>query len=225
MPLVYPVAGGGSISSGLGARRAPLAGASTNHRGIDIRGSQGTPILATNNQTIERVSYDRNGYGQYIYARDAQNNQHRYAHLNSQNVTVGQSVNAGQPIGTLGSTGNSTGPHLHYEVRDAAGNVLNPSKLLNGALSKAKSVASNALKSAALSNPITAPLAIGVSALGIGSSKSWLEQFQDWLKNSGFFQRLALFFVGGVFLIVAFYFFKSNTVSTVIQNVSKKAIK
>lgn len=106
----------GKITSRFGPRKAPTKGASTNHKGVDIANSQGTPIVAAADGRV--IFAGMNGsYGNHIKIK------HRggdyvttYSHLNSITVKNKQQVVAGNKIGAMGSTGNSTGPHLHFEV-------------------------------------------------------------------------------------------------------------
>jgi murein DD-endopeptidase MepM/ murein hydrolase activator NlpD len=112
------------LSSGFGPRRAPKRGASRYHKGLDIPGPVGTPILATADGIVgraQRVS----GYGKFIELDHGNAIQTRYGHMSALNVSAGQRVKKGDVIGFMGSTGNSTGSHLHYEVR-IAGDAINP---------------------------------------------------------------------------------------------------
>ncbi len=101
------------------------------HTGQDFEVGVGAAVRSTNTGTVE-VSKDLNGsYGRYIVVRDKANPAIAvyYAHLSIRNVRVGQEVAAGQVIGRSGSTGNSSGPHLHYEIR-INGNPVNPMPVL-----------------------------------------------------------------------------------------------
>jgi murein DD-endopeptidase MepM/ murein hydrolase activator NlpD len=112
------------LSSNFGPRRAPKRGASRYHKGLDIPGPVGTPIFATADGVVgraQRVS----GYGKFIELDHGNAIQTRYGHMSALNVYAGQRVKKGDVIGFMGSTGNSTGSHLHYEVR-IAGDAINP---------------------------------------------------------------------------------------------------
>jgi murein DD-endopeptidase MepM/ murein hydrolase activator NlpD len=112
------------LSSNFGPRRAPKRGASRYHKGLDIPGPIGTPIFATADGVVgraQRVS----GYGKFIELDHGNAIQTRYGHMSALNVYAGQRVKKGDVIGFMGSTGNSTGSHLHYEVR-IAGDAINP---------------------------------------------------------------------------------------------------
>lgn len=86
------------------------------HPGIDLANSTGTPVVAADNGYVERVGWDNTGYGNMILLNHGNGTVTRYAHLSAFGVQSGQSVKKGQLIGRIGSTGRSTGPHLHFEV-------------------------------------------------------------------------------------------------------------
>ncbi len=108
---------GARISSGYGMRKHPILGYSRMHRGVDFAAPRGTPIYAAGNGTIERLGRN-GGYGKYIRIRHNGTYKTAYAHMRSyaKGLKRGARVKQGQVIGYVGSTGNSTGPHLHYEV-------------------------------------------------------------------------------------------------------------
>jgi murein DD-endopeptidase MepM/ murein hydrolase activator NlpD len=107
---------GGSISSGFGNRTDPVTGASAFHAGIDFAGSCGTPIKAAGNGTVVSAGW-QGGYGNATIINHGGGMATLYGHQQSFAVGAGQSVTAGQVIGSVGSTGKSTGCHLHFEVR------------------------------------------------------------------------------------------------------------
>lgn len=117
------------FSSGYGYRSAPTRGASRNHKGIDIPGPVGTPIYATADGMIGRAQWV-SGYGKYVEINHGNAVQTRYGHLSAMNVTPGQRIRKGDILGYMGSTGRSTGSHLHYEVR-IAGEAINPTAFLS----------------------------------------------------------------------------------------------
>ncbi|GAA0226512.1 hypothetical protein GCM10009000_046920 [Halobacterium noricense] len=90
---------------------------SGNHGGVDIANDTGTNILATRGGTVSTVGWDGDGYGNYIIIDHSGGYQTLYAHLSNVFVSRGESVYWDQHIGDIGSTGNSTGPHVHYEIR------------------------------------------------------------------------------------------------------------
>ena len=112
--FIWPVTG--FISSGFGMRVNPILRVPRFHAGIDIVAPNGTPIKAANGGQVIQAQYDR-GYGYYILIYHGGGFATRYSHLSGFNISAGQSVERGQVIGFLGSTGWSTGPHLDFEVR------------------------------------------------------------------------------------------------------------
>lgn len=126
LPLRWPVHG--QIKSGYGLRPSPWTGALERHHGVDIGGPPGTPVLAPAAGTVVDVG-SRGGFGKHIVLDHGHSIKSRYAHLQKLDVTVGQQVEKGQMLGRVGSTGRSTGPHLHYEVL-MEGKPVDPSKLL-----------------------------------------------------------------------------------------------
>ena len=120
---------GASLSSGYGMRRHPILGYNKMHRGLDFSAPRGTPIVAAGDGVIEVAG--RNGaYGKYIRIRHNGTYKTAYAHMKSfaRGMRAGKRVRQGQTIGYVGSTGRSTGPHLHYEVL-RSGAQMNPRKL------------------------------------------------------------------------------------------------
>ena len=104
------------ISSHFGYRRNPFTGATEFHTGIDIALPTGTPIIAAHDGIITFVAHDTGGYGSNLIITGADGVSTRYAHCSVIFVSVGQEVSAGDVIALVGSTGASTGPHLHFEV-------------------------------------------------------------------------------------------------------------
>lgn len=107
----------GRISSRFGARRDPLHGRHRQHTGVDIAAPRGTPIPAAAAGTVVFAGR-RGGYGNLVEIEHADGRRTRYAHTDRILVTVGDAVQDGQPIATVGSTGRSTGPHLHFEIKE-----------------------------------------------------------------------------------------------------------
>ncbi|MFE6051159.1 M23 family metallopeptidase [Kitasatospora sp. NPDC056446] len=103
------------------------------HTGVDFAVSPGTPLLAVGNATVVSAGWD-GAYGKEVVLRLADGHFAQYAHMSSVTVSSGQQVAAGQRIGLSGSTGNSTGPHLHFEIRTSNryGAVVNPIAYLAG---------------------------------------------------------------------------------------------
>ncbi len=120
--FIMPV--GGRISSEFGYRVHPISGARRLHAGMDIAAGSGTPIGAAGAGTVIFAGW-RGGYGNCIIIDHGGGIATLYGHQSSLAASVGQSVSAGQVIGYVGSTGYSTGPHLHWEVR-VNGSPTNP---------------------------------------------------------------------------------------------------
>jgi murein DD-endopeptidase MepM/ murein hydrolase activator NlpD len=100
------------------------------HPAIDLAGQLGSPVLITTaSQTVVFAGW-RGGYGKAVMTIDVYGRTHLYAHLTSIATSVGQRLRQGETLGHLGSTGHSTGPHVHYEVRDRKGDHINPVTLL-----------------------------------------------------------------------------------------------
>ena len=104
------------VTSSYGYRRDPFTGAGAMHSGLDFRGPYGAPIYAAAKGTVSYVGW-KSGYGKTVEIDHGNGLMTRYAHMSSFNATLGQNVDAGTFIGGIGSTGRSTGPHLHFEVR------------------------------------------------------------------------------------------------------------
>ena len=117
----------GVFTSGYGWRWGRI------HAGIDIAAPVGTPILAAASGVIEYATWNDGGYGNMIDIRHADGTITRYAHMNELYVKEGQTVSQGQTIGAMGSTGFSTGPHLHFEIRPNGGSAIDPMAFLASA--------------------------------------------------------------------------------------------
>jgi murein DD-endopeptidase MepM/ murein hydrolase activator NlpD len=115
IPNLWPV--NGKLESGVGGRRNPFTGHGYEyHEGQDIDAQYGTPVDVAASGRVTVAGWQR-GYGNVVYVDHGNGLSTRYGHLSVINVSVGQIVTRGQIIGLVGSTGRSTGPHLHYEVR------------------------------------------------------------------------------------------------------------
>lgn len=108
--------GSNLITSEFGNRNAPTAGASTNHKGLDINAHEGDPIWAADSGTVAAAGYN-SGYGNYVLIDHGNGYSTLYAHLSETNVSEGQTVSQGETIGGAGHSGVATGDHLHLEVR------------------------------------------------------------------------------------------------------------
>ena len=110
----------GTITSGFGWRWGRM------HRGVDVAGPVGTPVVAAGSGVIASAGWNSGGYGNMVEIQHPDGSMTRYAHNNRLNVSVGQAVKQGQQIAEMGSTGYSTGPHLHFEVHPHGGEAVNP---------------------------------------------------------------------------------------------------
>lgn len=142
IPQVIPAAGT-QISSGFGYRSDPFAGTPAFHAGLDFKGPMGAPIFAAAAGKVAFVGR-RPGYGNCVEVDHGNGLLTRYAHMSAFSAKAGQAVRTGQLIGAVGSTGRSTGPHLHFEVR-LHGQPVNPRPFLE--------VAPNVLEEARLHRP------------------------------------------------------------------------
>jgi murein DD-endopeptidase MepM/ murein hydrolase activator NlpD len=128
VPLRKPVDGEIETSSGFGVRIDPFVGRPAMHTGIDFRGDTGEAIRVTAAGTVVSAGWS-GGYGRMVEVDHGNGLATRYGHLSEIDVKVGQPLKAGQSVGRLGSTGRSTGPHLHYETR-IDGEAVDPHKFL-----------------------------------------------------------------------------------------------
>ena len=112
------------LTSPFGEREAPTAGASSYHKGVDLAGPEGTPIYASRGGTVTIASYSNSG-GFYVTINHGDGYSSSYLHMTGYTVSAGQRVSAGQLIGYMGSTGISTGSHLHFSIY-YQGTAVNP---------------------------------------------------------------------------------------------------
>jgi murein DD-endopeptidase MepM/ murein hydrolase activator NlpD len=120
-PINVPV----NFTSGFGVRSDPFRGRAAMHGGIDLAGPIGTPVYATADGIVARSEWNNGGYGNLVEINHGQGIETRYGHLSRMIARPGQRVRRGDLIGLMGSTGRSTGSHLHYEVR-IDGRAVNP---------------------------------------------------------------------------------------------------
>lgn len=128
VPYRKPVVGNVEFSSGFGVRSDPFLGRPAMHSGLDFRASTGDPVRATANGKVVNAGWS-GGYGRMVEIDHGNGLSTRYGHLSAINVKVGDRITIGQVIGEVGSTGRSTGPHLHYETR-IDGDAVDPQKFL-----------------------------------------------------------------------------------------------
>lgn len=129
LPQVVPA--GSAMTSTFGYRRDPFTGGGAMHNGMDFKGGAGSPILAAGDGVVTFVGW-KGGYGKTVEIQHGNGMLTRYAHMSRFDVRAGQKVDGGDLIGGIGSTGRSTGPHLHFEVR-INGRAVNPRKFLETA--------------------------------------------------------------------------------------------
>jgi murein DD-endopeptidase MepM/ murein hydrolase activator NlpD len=116
------------LSSSYGRRADPITGEAEDHTGLDLSADRGTPVHATADGTVESAAYN-GGYGNSIVLEHGFGIETRFGHLSAYAVSVGQKVKRGQVIGYVGSSGRTTGPHLHYEIL-INGSPINPLRML-----------------------------------------------------------------------------------------------
>ncbi len=138
LPFARPTAGEAELTSGYGVRVDPFTRGPAMHTGLDFRADHGAAVRASGAGTVVSAEYV-GGYGKMVEIEHANGVTSRYAHLSSLAVAPGQSVRAGTIIGRVGSTGRSTGPHLHYETR-IDGAPVDPQRFLRAGLRMAEAV-------------------------------------------------------------------------------------
>ena len=128
VPVRKPVTGEIDPSSGFGMRIDPFLKSPAMHTGLDMRGDPGDPVRATANGTVTFAGW-QGGYGKMVEIDHGNGVSTRYGHLSSIDTEVGHTIKTGQIIGKVGTTGRSTGPHLHYETR-VDGEAVDPQRFL-----------------------------------------------------------------------------------------------
>ncbi|WP_374411183.1 M23 family metallopeptidase [Novosphingobium colocasiae] len=136
IPSVMPIRGE-VLTSGYGMRVHPVLGGMRAHKGVDLAAPVGTPVFAPADGVVSRASWF-SSYGLFISLEHGADLQTRYGHLSRVNVAEGQAVHKGDLIGYVGTTGRSTGPHLHYEVR-VDGVAVNPAPYMQSSLAAVES--------------------------------------------------------------------------------------
>lgn len=128
-PVRTPIAGHPAVSSNFGNRTDPFLNRPAFHAGMDFRAATGTPVLSAANGTVTFAGTN-GGYGQMVDVDHGNGLITRYAHLSRLFVSKGQTISGGEQIGLAGSTGRSTGPHLHFEVR-RNGAAIDPGRFID----------------------------------------------------------------------------------------------
>jgi murein DD-endopeptidase MepM/ murein hydrolase activator NlpD len=128
LPFGEPIKGELDLSSGFGYRIDPFTRSLAVHTGLDFKAETGAPVHATGAGRVVTADYS-GAYGNLVEIEHGNGVTSRYGHLSVITVSVGQAVKLGSPIGRVGSTGRSTGPHLHYETR-LEGEAIDPQRFL-----------------------------------------------------------------------------------------------
>lgn len=129
-PWEWPVLGDYTISSPFGTRVDPITGEIRTHEGVDIAGDIGMQVVASRSGTVTHAGWAR-GFGKLVIIDHGEGLQTYYGHLSDFSVRYGQKVDKGQEVGKMGSTGRSTGPHLHFQV-NVNGTPVNPLTFYGG---------------------------------------------------------------------------------------------
>jgi murein DD-endopeptidase MepM/ murein hydrolase activator NlpD len=143
VPVRKPLIGEIHMTSPFGKRMHPLLGRLSIHAGIDLRGGVGVPVRATATGKVT-IAGRQGGYGNIVEISHGNGFATRFAHLSEISVKIGQVVRIGEMVGRIGSTGRSTGPHLHYETR-VNGEAADPQKFLHAGLTLGDSLDATAL--------------------------------------------------------------------------------
>lgn len=114
---LWPLPGYTALSSLFAGRKDPFTGKPATHSGIDVPAPRGVKILAAKSGVVITSAYNKGGYGNYVVVSHGDGNTTLYAHMNSRAVKEGATVKQGDVLGYVGTTGRSTGNHLHYEIR------------------------------------------------------------------------------------------------------------
>jgi len=131
IPSLWPLKGvQGHVTAIFGPSIHPFTGQWYLHKGLDLAYGYGVPIVSTANGKIIEVGSDEKGYGNFVVIRHKYGFYTKYGHMQRMYVKPGQDISQGDVIGTMGNTGLSTGPHLHYEVRIGS-QVVDPTKYIN----------------------------------------------------------------------------------------------
>jgi murein DD-endopeptidase MepM/ murein hydrolase activator NlpD len=158
IPSAFPLHNAVNFTSAFGVRSDPFRGRAAMHPGIDLAGPLGTPVYATADGIVGRSEWNSGGYGNLVEIDHGQGIQTRYGHLSQRVAQAGQRIHRGDLIGLMGSTGRSTGSHLHYEVR-IDGRAVNPVPFLQAsstfiAMQRGAPVAAGAGATDAIGGPV-----------------------------------------------------------------------
>lgn len=128
---IWPTPSCTIVTSTYGNRMHPIFGTERFHSGIDIGAASGASVLAADGGTVTVATYS-SSYGNYVMIYHSNGTYTLYAHMSSLAVSAGDTVTQGQTIGYVGATGWATGPHLHFEIRNASGGTENPLNYFSG---------------------------------------------------------------------------------------------
>jgi murein DD-endopeptidase MepM/ murein hydrolase activator NlpD len=120
---------GHAVNSPFGLRKLSFEAHARQHKGVDIAAPKGSSVYATAEGVVARTGYDAGGYGNFVELRHPNGMTSLYGHLSRIDVSRGRTIAGGDRLGLVGSTGRSTGPHLHFEVR-RADVVVNPARVV-----------------------------------------------------------------------------------------------
>jgi len=131
-PVRYapPLSGNLTILAAFGERAHPITGVVASHHGVDLNAEEGTPVLATADGTVTKAEYGA-VYGHHVILTHVDGSTSLYGHMQSLAVEAGQTVTAGKTLGLTGQSGWATGPHLHFELRDAEGAAMDPTRVVS----------------------------------------------------------------------------------------------
>lgn len=128
MAFIAPVRGYG-VNSPFGLRKLAGEARARAHKGVDIAAPKGTGVLVTAEGRVLRTGYDAGGFGNFVEVSHPNGMTSLYGHLSRIDVASGMTVESGQRIGLVGSTGNSTGPHLHFQI-ERSGRMVDPARVV-----------------------------------------------------------------------------------------------
>ncbi len=131
-PVLYarPLAGRLTVVATFGERVHPITGLVASHFGVDLAAEEGTPVLAAADGTVTKAEYGA-AYGHHVLLTHADGSTSLYGHMSALSVEQGQTVTAGEELGLTGQSGWATGPHLHFELRDADGAAMDPTAIVS----------------------------------------------------------------------------------------------
>ena len=209
-------------------------GNGTLHRGVDIAVGAGTPVIAPTDITITQTGYDASGYGNYAFGEDAAGNVLIFGHMedNSLNVSEGDTIKAGDLIGLVDSTGNSSGNHLHFEVRQG-GTPVDPMQFLKDATDLSGNALTAVIKAAAAlvagtvgSQAAASGVSNAANSLTAGATGS-INGFLNWIKTIDYkrvFGNVVAVSAGAIMLGVGLYWLATSEAGRVVGSSVGEAV-